>query len=190
MSKFEKELFHTMDAVEELLQITENPKHRAILMNYRKHVHYECSGQFDKIVAPDMMVDEPVYRILWGTPIIIKGKEAVLQFYNQLGDAVLWNTDERIAVADWGFASELTLNQLAPGRELKKLGVEVDDDNAYYHFQSRQAFVWPYDENARLVGEHIYEDISTRKVEKVNPDDIIAPEREAEIHRMLLENLE
>jgi hypothetical protein len=137
-----------------------------------------------------MMVDHPVYRIIWGKPIVIEGKDQVIEFYNGISDAILWNTDEEIAVADWGFAAELTLHQLLPGKELVKLGVKVDDIDAYYHFRSRQAFVWPYDENGRLIGEHIYEDISTREFEKVDPADIITPQRAAEIHRMLLEQLE
>ena len=37
-----------------------------MLFNFWRHVHLEGSGQFDRIVAPDMMVDDPVYRITWG----------------------------------------------------------------------------------------------------------------------------
>lgn len=190
MNPYEEALYHSMDAVAELLKVTGNPKHRAILELYRKHVHLEGSGQFDKIVAPDMMGDHPHYRIFWGQTFEVDGKDEILKFYNSIGEAVLWNTDEKIAVADWGFAAELTLHQLAPGRELKMLLVDVDNDDDYYHLQSRQAFFWPYDERQRLVGEYIYEDPGTRKVEKVGKSEIITSQRAAEIHREQLARLE
>ena len=66
MNRFEKAVYDCMNPVEELLQRTENPLHRAILENFRRHVHLEGSGQFDKITAPDMTVDNPVYRVSWG----------------------------------------------------------------------------------------------------------------------------
>ena len=41
-------------------------------------------------------------------PTVIRGKEGVIAFYNMVGEAVLWNSDDRLAVADWGIADELT----------------------------------------------------------------------------------
>jgi hypothetical protein len=186
LNQYEEALYHSMDEVAKELTVTQNPRHRAILELYRKHVHLEGSGQFDKIVAPDMMGDHPHYRIFWGQTFEVDGKDEIIKFYNGIGEAVLWNTDEKIAVADWGFAAELTLHQLAPGRELKMLLVDVDNDDDYYHLQSRQAFFWPYDEQQRLVGEYIYEDPGTRKVEKVGKSQVVTSGRAAEIHRELL----
>src|SRR5690606_9142629 len=57
VNRFEKALYETMTPTAELLERTTNPLHRAILLNFWRHVHLEGSGQFDKIVAPDMMVD-------------------------------------------------------------------------------------------------------------------------------------
>jgi hypothetical protein len=191
MNPFEYGVYHCMDAVEELLRKTENPLHRAMLENFRRHVHLEGSGQFDKIVASDMMVDHPVYRVTWGAnPVVIEGKQGVLDFYNSVKEAVLWNSDDLIAVADWGIADELTFHQLVKGHDLLELGFTVDDPEAFYHYSSRQVFVWPYDEQARLKGEHLYEDKTTVKIEKVNPADVITPQRAREIHLELLEQLE
>jgi hypothetical protein len=55
---------------------------------------------------------------------------------------------------------------------------------------SRQAFIWPYDEQARLVGEHLYEDKTSLQIEEVDPAEAITPARVREIHRELLAALE
>src|SRR6516225_9017555 len=113
MNRFELAVYHGMDPVETLLQKTTNPLHRAMLQNFRRHVHLEGSGQFEKIVAPDMMADHPVYRISWDDhPVVVEGKEGVVRFYNSVGEQVLWNSDDFIAVNDWGICDELTFNQL------------------------------------------------------------------------------
>ena len=191
MNRFEHAVYHCMDAVEDLLKKTQNPLHRAILQNFRRHVHLEGSGQFDKIVASDMMVDEPEYHVSWGAnPALVKGKENVVKFYTSVGEAVLWNSEDFLAVNDWGIADELTFNQLLKGETLRVLGYEADDANAYYHLQSRQAFIWPYDDKARLKGENLYEDKLSVKIVKVDASEVITPARVREIHREQLAALE
>jgi hypothetical protein len=191
MNRFEKAVYECMDPVEALLQRTENPLHKAILENFRRHVHLEGSGQFDKITAPDMMVDKPVYRVSWGdTPALIGGKEGVIGFYNSVTEAVLWNSDDLIAVNDWGIADELTFNQLIKGSDLKNLGYEADSDDAYYHLRSRQAFIWPYNDQALLLGENLYEDKTSVEITQIDDSELITPQRVAEIHREQLERLE
>jgi hypothetical protein len=66
------------------------------------------------------------------------------------GEAVLWHSDDRLAVADWGICDEITFHQLAMGSDLAGLGYPVDHVDRLYHVSSRQAFIWPYDEHARL----------------------------------------
>jgi hypothetical protein len=184
VGRFEADFLASMAAVDALIERTEDGHHRAILENYRRHVYLEVSGRIDEILSPEMTVAHPHYRISWaGTVRVLDGTEEVRAFYDELGNAgaVLWNTDEDLAVADWGFAAELTLHQLLPGRALVEDGEEVDDPDAIYHLSSRQAFVWPYDENAKLRGEHIYEDVTTRAFEVVAAEDVITPERAAEL---------
>ena len=144
MNRFEQAVHDCMIPTAKLLDQTTNPLHRAMLLNFWRHVHLEGSGQFDRIVAPDMMVDQPLYRVTWGAnPAVIEGKEGVLAFYNSVGEAVLWNSDDRLAVADWGICDELTFHQLASGSDLRALGYDVDDPAGLYHVSSRQAFVCP-----------------------------------------------
>lgn len=191
MNRFEEAVYHCMDPVEDLLQKTTNPLHRAILENFRRHVHLEGSGQFDLITAPDMMVDNPVYRVSWGeNPVVIEGKEGVKGFYNAVTGAVLWNSDDFIAVNDWGIADELTFNQLIRGSDLKNLGYQADDEDTWYHLQSRQAFIWPYDDRALLKGENLYEDKTSVSITPVDSSEVITPERVAAIHREQLAKLE
>lgn len=191
VNRFEQGVSDCMTPAAKLLEQTTNPLHRAMLLNFWRHVHLEGSGQFDKIVAPDMMVDHPVYRVAWGAkPAVIEGKKGVLDFYNSVGESVLWNSDDRLAVADWGIADELTFHQLARGADLRAVGYDVEDPDRLYHVSSRQAFIWPYDEQARLVGENLYEDKTSVQVEEVHPAEAITPARVAEIHREQLAKLE
>jgi len=191
VNRFEEAVYHCMDPVEDLLQKTTNPLHRAMLENFRRHVHLEGSGQFDLITAADMMVDNPVYRVSWGdNPVIIEGKEGVKGFYNAVTGAVLWNSNDFIAVNDWGVADELTFNQLIRGSDLKNLGYQADDDDTWYHLQSRQAFIWPYDDRALLKGENLYEDKTSVSITPVDSREVITPERVAAIHREQLARLE
>ncbi|WAH35594.1 hypothetical protein [Alicyclobacillus dauci] len=191
MSKYEEQIYNCLNPVAELLDKTTNPLHIAILENFRRHVHLEGAGLFDQIIASDMMVDNPTYRVTWGTdPVVIQGKEGVVGFYNIAAKSLLWHSDDLLAVADWGISDELTFHQLIKGQGLLDLGFEVDDPNKIYHYTSRQVFLWPYDENARLIGEHLYEDKTTVEVTECDPEDIITPERVAQIHRECLAKLE
>jgi hypothetical protein len=191
VNRFEQAIYDCMLPTAALLEQTTKPLHRAILLNFWRHVHLEGAGEYDRIVAPDMMVDEPVYRVTWGVaPAVIKGKDGVLAFYDSVGDSVLWHSDDRLSVADWGICDEITFHQLARGADLQAIGYEVDDPEALYHVSSRQAFIWPYDDRARLAGEHLYEDKTSLTIEEVDPSDAITPTRVREIHRELLATLE
>jgi hypothetical protein len=191
MNRFEKAVYECMLPTARLLEETTKPLHRAILFNFWRHVHLEGSGQFDKIVAPDMMVEHPVYRVTWGAnPAVIEGKDGVVAFYNSVGEAVLWNSEDRLCVADWGVCDELTFNQLARGGDLMAIGYDVAKPDAIYHVSSRQAFIWPYDAQARLAGEHLYEDKTSLKIEEVDRSEAITPARVREIHREQLAKLE
>ena len=191
MNRFEQAVYDCMGPTAELVERTENPLHRAMLLNFWRHVHLEGAGEFDRIVADDMMVEHPVYRVTWGAnPAVIEGKEGVLAFYNAVGDAVLWHSDDRLSVGDWGVCDEITFHQLAKGADLRAIGYDVPEPDRLYHVSSRQAFIWPYDDRARLAGEHLYEDKTSLEIEEVDPDEAITPARVREIHRELLGKLE
>jgi len=190
MNRFEQAVYDCMKPTETLLEQTTNKLHRKILLNFWRHVHLEGAGLYDLICSDDMMVAHPIYRVTWGAnPAVLEGREAVLAFYNSVGDVVLWNSDDRIAVADWGVADELTFNLLGLGAIMQAIGYNVPDPHKFYHVQSRQAFIWPYDGKARLAGEHLYEDKTSLKWEEVDEAELITPARVKAIQKELLDQL-
>jgi hypothetical protein len=50
-------------AADETLAVTENPRHRQILENYRRHAILETTGRWQEIFTPEMTVEHPVYRV-------------------------------------------------------------------------------------------------------------------------------
>jgi hypothetical protein len=191
MNRFEQQIYDCMKPTARLLEQTTKPLHRAILLNFWRHVHLEAAGEYEKILASDMTVDNPVYRVTWGAnPAVIEGKQGVRAFYNSVGESVLWHSDDRLAVGDWGVSDEITFHQLASGADLKAIGYQVDHADRLYHVSSRQAFIWPYDSKARLAGEHLYEDKTSLHIEEVPKSEAITPARVREIHREQLAKLE
>jgi hypothetical protein len=146
---------------------------------------------FEAITAPDMMADEPVYHITWGAnPFQVKGRQGVFDFYSSIGEIVLWNSGDMVAVADWGIADEMWFHQMSTGAELAKVGHAGLKDDGLYLVHSLQAFIWPYDENALLKGEHLYEDKSTLTIEEIDPAEFMPAARVREIHVECLAELE
>ena len=187
----ERAVVECMNPTEALYGATTNPLHKAILLNFWRHVHLEGAGLYDDITASDMMVDHPVYRVTWGAnPAVIEGKEGVKGFYNSVGQAVLWHSDDRLAVNDWGICDEITFHQLAKGADLAAMGYDAPKADALYHVSSRQAFVWPYDDKARLAGEHLYEDPTSVRIEEVPADEATTPAAIQAIHKAKLTELE
>jgi hypothetical protein len=69
-------------ATDELLRTVENPRHRAILGNYRRHALLEVSGRYEEILTPAMTVAHPVYRLTEGPhTIVLDGHDQVREFY-------------------------------------------------------------------------------------------------------------
>ncbi len=191
MNAFEQAVYDCMNATDELYQRTTNPLHKAMLLNFWRHVHLEGSAQFKEITSETMMSDNPVYRITWGdNPLVVEGRQGVYDFYSSIDEVVLWNSDDCLAVADWGVCDELTFHRVAKGADLAPLGYEAKNPDGLYHVTSRQAFIWPYDDRARLAGEHLYEDPTSLEFEEIDPADAITPARVREIHKERLAVLE
>lgn len=193
---YERELVDMMDDIDVLIESTADPVHRAILVNYRRHGLLEVAGRYDELLAPDMTVRHPHYRIFeGGNGVILDGLETVRDFYASLARMdmlVMWTGRQRMAVADWGFAGEAEFSQFVPGRMLgDNVFGALDDDSAsarsafdpdgWYLVRRTLAFVWPYDEKVRMIGEHVYEDAESKVVTQVAPDDVITGARAAQL---------
>lgn len=199
---YEEEFVHMMDDVDVLIDTLTNPLHRKILINYRRHGLLEVSGRYDELLAPNMTVAHPHYRLFeGGQGTILDGMETVRAFYQQLAEMdmlVMWTGKQKMAVHDWGFAGEAEFSQFVPGA---LLGDNVFgsmnndpaadssgyDSSSYYLVRRTLAFVWPYDENGLMLGEHVYEDSESKKVTKVSNDDVITSSRAAELLAPIIE---
>lgn len=190
-SKYEKSFVGMFDGLDAIIRSTENAHHRKILLNYRRHGLLEVSQRWEEILSPEMTVDNPCYLMNdHRRGKTLAGREAVKNFYVDLvssGSIVMWPTDEYIAVADWGFASEATFHQFFSGEILADLGDDIDDVKATYLVKRHYAMIWHYDASARLVGEHVYETGEGREVIKVEPEDVISPARARELLAPLLD---
>ncbi len=153
-----------------------NPHRKAILKNYLTHAALEYTDRWHEIFDASRTVDHPVYKVRWGTPdeVVYDGPEAVQGFYRSLkDDTFLTNQDELLAVNDWGFSSFLTINLFVNAEKARTMGFEVDDEMAQYVLKTPCSMYWTYDEDARLLGEYVYE-IGAGQLAKVAPEDEIS----------------
>jgi len=177
--------------VDRLLTTVLDLRHRAILQNYRRHVLLELAGRWQEILTPAMTVPHPVYRSVMGPQTTVyDGIEEVAGFYRGLAEAgmsVSAPIEERVAVADWGLAAETRSPQILPGRVLAAQGFPVPDPEDTYRLTVQVAMIWRYDDDAKLIGEHVYVDLSSMQIEKGDLADIVTPERAAELVTPLLD---
>ncbi|BBC38507.1 hypothetical protein SGFS_098010 [Streptomyces graminofaciens] len=161
--------------IDAFLETLDNPLHRKIIENYRRHAIFEITGNKEQIFTPDMTVEHPVYYVnVNGMSLTLEGEEAILGLYSSLEEreaTVMVVEDERFMVSDWGFASESYFNAFMPGT-LVPPSWDADPDKLYI---LRQFFsmIWPYDESGRMIGEHVYEHVDKSQLIEVNPEDYI-----------------
>ncbi|GAA1076151.1 hypothetical protein [Tsukamurella spumae] len=201
LASYEKEFVAMMDDVDVMIESLTDPAHRRILVNYRRHALLEVSGRYEELLMPTMTVEHPHYRLFeGGQGLILDGMAAVRAFYQQLADLdmlVMWTGKQRMAVHDWGFAGEAEFSQFVPGALLGDnvfQSVNADpeaespyDKEAFYLVRRRLSFVWPYAEDGRMIGEHVYEDTESKSVEKVADEDVITAARAAELLAPLID---
>jgi len=169
-------------AVDEMLLRTDDLRHRQILENYRRHAILEVINEWKEILAADMTVEHPVYYVnVDGASTTLDGYEQVSQFYGALEHSestVMVPEDEKLAVADWGFASEAIVNFFVSGvaasaafqRGESKLDA---DPEKFYVIRRRMSMQWLYDERGRLIGEHVYEHADHVEIREVPESEFI-----------------
>lgn len=176
-----KDVAVTISAADRLLETTTNPLHRRILENYRRHAILEVTGEWEGIFTPEMSVAEPVYHynIAGFEGVVAEGADAVQKVYRMMAESntgVIVVEDEKLAVADWGFASEAFFNTYFRGSDLATRGLTADDPDGYYILRQRFAMVWPYDDRGRMIGEHVYEDRAFQAIIAIAPDEYLTLE--------------
>src|ERR1700722_2085 len=184
MSTTRLDITATNRAVQELIEVTENPRHRYLLQAYDRHRNLEHAGRYEEIFAPEMIVERPVYRFeMIGQPTMkLEGREQVeplYKFWAETNQSIFYNEDESVSVGDFLVVSTMTGYQQTLGAALVAAGIEADED-AMYLLKGRVAMVWPYDERGRLVGENVWEyDESQHEVIKLQPDEVLSTEEAA-----------
>ena len=189
-------------AIDKLLEVTTNRRHRFILMAFARHRHLEFSGNYEAVLTEDMMSDHPIYTIrALGIDLKIDGKDEVRTMYRnwaETNQCVFYIEDEQVAVADNFVASSLTSYQQVWGGTLlgtKLLGILPKglsrelflkmlefkgiqaDVNHMYLYKSHEQWFWPYDDRGRLMREDVLEpDRSTSDVIKLDPSDVLTAE--------------
>jgi hypothetical protein len=180
------DITRTNVAVQELIEATENPRHRYLLQAYDRHRNLEHAGRFEEIFTPDMTVENPIYRfnMIGQPPTTLEGREQVepmYRFWAETNQSVFYNESETVAVGDWMVVSTMVGYQQTLGSVLVAGGIDADED-ATYLLRGRVAMFWPYDERGRLVGENVWEyDDGEHDLIKLDPDDVLTTERAAEL---------
>ncbi|WP_150460643.1 hypothetical protein [Nesterenkonia ebinurensis] len=190
---YEREFINMMDDVDQLIDQTENPLHRKILINYRRHGLLEVAGRYEELLAPEMTVEHPHYRIFEsGEAVILDGMKAVQDFYRSLAEIdmlVMWTGKQNMAVGDFGFAGEAEFSQFVPAAMLGdnvfgnvgQASTDSPHSDRWFLVRRTLAFFWPYDETGRMIGEHVYEDSASKVVTEVDASEVITGQRAAEL---------
>ena len=185
------DITETNVAVRELIEVTENPRHRYLLQAYDRHRNLEHAGRYQEIFVPEMTVEHPIYRFAMHgrPPITLEGREQVepmYQLWAQTSQCIFYNEDETVAVGDWMVTSTMTGYQQTHGSALAAAGADVDE-NAMYLVRGRVAMIWPYDERGRLIGENVWEyDPTEHDLIELDPADVLTTARAAELLESLI----
>lgn len=180
------DITETNQAVQELIAVTDNPRHRYLLEAYDRHRNLEHAGRFEEIFEPEMTVERPVYRFsMFGQPpMTLEGREQVeplYRFWAETNQSIFYNETETVAVGDFMVVSTMVGYQQTLGSVLVAAGTEADEA-AMYLVRGRVAMLWPYDERGRLVGENVWEyDESEHDVIKLDPDEVMTTGQAAEL---------
>ena len=191
MSEFD--IRETNLAVEQLLEVTENPRHRYMLEAYNRHRYLEMAGRYKEIFEPEMTVEHPVYRFdFYGQKLTLDGREqveAVYREWTETDQCVFYSESEDLAIGATMIVSRSRLYQQTLGAALVQMGIDADAE-AMYLASTRIAMIWPYDSRCRMIGEDVWEyETSERRFIRLAPTDVLTAERAGELLEPLIKPL-
>ena len=168
---------NTWRLVEEKMNDETDPKIRRNLELVWQHMRAEAQADIEGVVAT--LCEKPRYvaHDVPDNPMLNPSgdKDSIRSFYDMtIVQTDAWrlelNCDRVIADRD-AVMTEGVMRMAYPGKTLAAMGIEVDDPDAYYLYQTRMSVVWPVDpESGLLVGEETYtgtdgfEGIAERKI--------------------------
>lgn len=167
----------TWTKVEERLATEDDPARRRNLELLLQHMKAEASLDMERLMAT--VSEQARYTMFGDSDSMVEGKPAVRKFYEDFaasGAHKLSLDIDRLVVDRHCILTEGLMRIAYPGRALEAMGIEVEDLDAYYLYQSHMAIIWPIGEDGLFVGEDSYvggngfEGIADRKL---NPSDIV-----------------
>jgi hypothetical protein len=201
------DLTKTNAAIDRLLEVTTNPRHRFLLQTYYRHRYLEIAGRYEEIFAPDMTVETPVYHFNYnGVNTTLEGQDAVKKLYRlwtETNQTIFYVEREEIAVADHYVASTAIAYQQVSGSAIRLNRVlgflprflsdrlldivlsrkpPKSDDDDMYLVRTTAQMIWPYDENCRMIGEDVWEtDPDQARLFKLDRSQVLTPRDAARI---------
>jgi len=167
----------TWKKVEERLAVESDPILRRNLETLLQHMKAEAALDMDKLMAT--VSENARYQNFAQGGAGPVGKAAVQKFYEDFaagGAEKLQHDLDRLVVDKHCILTEGVMRMAWPGTTLAAMGIEVDDPDADYLYETRMAILWPFDDDGLFIGEDSYvggdgfEGIAQRKVD---PDDVI-----------------
>ena len=189
----ELDITKTNAAVRELLERTDDRRHRFMLQAYDRHRNLEMAGRYPEIFAPEMTVEEPVYHFsLLDETLVLEGREQVEAQYHEWTETdqcIFYVEQEEIAISDHMIVSRSIMFQQTPGSVLAAAGVPAEA-NATYLVKTNEVMVWPYDDRCRLIGEDVWEyDTTGRDFIKLDAADVLTSEQSGALLEPLIKPL-
>lgn len=192
----------TNQAIRELIERTENPRHRFLLMAYDRHRNLEMAGRYEELFAPDMMVQRPVYHLhANGLRVKLTDQEEIKDLYRvwaETNQSVYYTESESVTVSDHFVTSMVVGYHQMSGRSLienkilsylpaviarfllnQSFSRKISDNDessthSMYLYKNTFFMVWPYDEYGRLLGENIWEpEPANAEITKLAPGDVL-----------------
>lgn len=197
----------TNAAIDRLLAVTDNPRHRFMLHAYYRHRYLEIAGRYEEIFAPDMMAETAAYHFhADGINAGLEGQDAIKGLYRmwaETNQCIFYVEHEEVAVADHFIASVATLHQQVWGGALKmnrvlsalpgfisepvlkrilaSKGFSPHDD-AMYLYSTTVEMIWPYDDQCRLIGEDVWEPTPEKaELTKLDASQVLTVARAAQL---------
>lgn len=193
------DITRSADGIDKTLAYTVNPRHRFILLSYKRHLLLEMSGRYDEIFVPEMTVEHPVYRFhALGLATQLEGVDQIRALYRSWAETNQTNfyaENTQVAVADnfvatrtiayqqvWGpsVLGEKVLGHLPKCMSkpllltlLNRHGFHPKDE-CYYLYKSLEETIWPYDDRCRLMSENVWEpEPKDAQLIKLNADQVL-----------------
>jgi hypothetical protein len=148
----------TWRKVEERLERETDPVLRRNLEQLLLHMKAEAALDMETLMST--VSERAIYQnFVAGGATGPVGKAAVQKFYEDFaasGAQKLQLDIDRLVVDRDCILTEGVMRMAYPGRTLRAYGIEVDDVDADYLFETRMAVIWPIDEHGLFIGEDSY----------------------------------